>query len=271
MMRIDRRDGMAYVSFACMEYKEVTAVVSCRIGGVSEGIFSSLNMKCMTGELPEHVAENRRRFLGLFDIDSLRTVGCEQVHGNRVAVVSESDCGKGAVSIDTAIPDCDGLVTDVSNVPLIMHFADCTPLLFYDPFTGVIGVAHGGWRGTVGNIGAVMVKKMEEYYGSRAENIRVAMGPAIGFDDFEVGAEVIEAFRELFSEERIRELSVKKENGKYLFNLPCANRFLLEREGIRAEHIEDCGISTYRHTDLFYSYRKEEGKTGRHMAVVMLK
>lgn len=269
-MKYIKEKGMTYISFPHFG-NSLIAAISGREGGVSQGDFASLNMKFLEGENPQAVIENRRRFLSLFSISEKDIVACEQVHGNHVAVVDEKEKGKGALTKETAIPRCDGLVTNVSAVPLTMYFADCTPLLFADVKKHVVGIAHGGWRGTVGGIGAVMVETMERRYGCRTEDIYVAIGPAIGFDDFEVGEEVINAFRRLFTAEEIAPLVREKEGGKFLFDLPRANRLILEKNGIDSHHIEDCGISTYSHTDLFYSYRKEKGKTGRHMAVMMLK
>lgn len=269
-MNIIKKEQMAFVDFDIFCRQPMIGVVSCRTGGVSENSFSSLNMKYLPGESDCCVQENRYRFLSLFDIPLESVVACEQVHASRVVCVTKEDCGKGAMTGDTAIPNCDGLCTNVSNVPLVMFFADCTPLLFYDPVVKAVGIAHGGWRGTVRNIASVMVESFKNHFGSRAEDIRVGIGPTIGFDDFEVGRDVLDAFSNLFTTEEMHELVKKNKMGKYFFHLPKANRFLLERSGIKFSNIEDCHISTYSRTDLFYSYRKEKGKTGRHMAVMML-
>lgn len=112
---------------------------------------------------------------------------------------------------------------------------------------------------------------MEKKYGSKREDIRAAIGPAIGLECFEVGRDVIEAMKALFTDEEMKKLSCTKENGKFLFDLPGANHVLMRKAGIAEDHIEDCGICTYCHDDIFYSYRKAGGKTGRHMAVMILK
>ena len=112
---------------------------------------------------------------------------------------------------------------------------------------------------------------MEKKYGSKREDIRAAIGPAIGLECFEVGRDVIEAMKALFTDEEMKKLSCTKKNGKFFFDLPGANHVLMRKAGIAEDHIEDCGICTYCHDDIFYSYRKAGGKTGRHMAVMMLK
>lgn len=269
-MTIQKRNGVSYLTFDVFENAPLTAAVSCRDGGVSQGFFTSLNMGLHVGDDPSLVVENRKRFFDALGADSRTLINCSQVHGTHIEIVGKEDCGRGALSLDTAIPDTDGLITNEANVPITMNYADCTPLFFYDP-KGVIAVSHGGWRGTAGNIVGKTISMMEKKYGSKREDIRAAIGPAIGLECFEVGRDVIEAMKALFTDEEMKKLSCTKENGKFLFDLPGANHVLMRKAGIAEDHIEDCGICTYCHDDIFYSYRKAGGKTGRHMAVMILK
>lgn len=267
-MKLISKDGISYLTFAIFQNHPVTAAVSTRLGGVSKAPFDTLNMGLPVGDDPAAVLENRRRFFHVLGSDASRIICAKQVHGTHIEIVGEKDCGRGALSMENAIPDCDGLITAEKNVPLIMNYADCTPLLFYDPVKEVIGLSHGGWRGTAGNIAGKTIDKMVKEFGCRREHILCAIGPAIGKACFEVGGEVIEAFSHLFSAAHMETLSATKPNGKYLFDLHGANRLLMEQAGIPKDHIEDCGICTYCRDDLFYSYRKSGGKTGRHMAVL---
>ena len=114
--------------------------------------FTSLNMGLHVGDHVEDVLENRKRYFRALGIDESRLINCSQVHGTHIEKVSGKDCGRGALSLDTAIPDTDGLITGDSNVPLTMNYADCTPLFFYDPVKKAAALSHGGWRGTAGNI-----------------------------------------------------------------------------------------------------------------------
>ncbi len=271
MAKIITKKGVSFLTFSIFENENVTVAVSTRQGGVSTGNFASLNMGFPTGDDGDNVRENRRRFFDALGSDYLKSVNGKQVHGIRMARASRLDCGRGALSFDTAIDDCDGLYTDEPDVPLAMSFADCTPLLFYDPVTHSIAAAHGGWRGSAGNIVSVAIGHLKDSFGSKPENIKAAIGPAIGFCHFEVGTEVIEAFQSLFTKEEMEALSKSRGNGKYLFDLPEANRLLMIREGILPQHIEDCRICTCDRDDLFYSYRKAGGVTGRHMAVMILR
>ena len=268
---IEERNGISYVEFSLFQKAgSVKAAVASRKGGVSQPPFDSLNMSFSTGDDLAAVRENRRRFLSMLGVDPAAVISCCQVHGTHIEVVGKKDCGRGALLPDTAVAACDGLLTQESGVPLIMNFADCTPLLFYDPVRRAAGLAHGGWRGTAGNIAGIMVRLMKEQCGSDPADILAAIGPAIGPCCFEVGSDVVDAFGRLFSAEEMGRLAIPEEGkkGKFLLNLPMANRMLLLRAGLVPSHIENAGLCTYCRDDLFYSYRKSKGKTGRHMAVI---
>ncbi len=269
---LQRRNNVRFVSFDIFKsVSGLVAAVSARAGGVSSGEFASLNMSFSTGDAEDNVRENRRRFLRVLGIEPSRIISCNQVHGVGGAAVGAADCGRGAVCRDDAIDGCDILMTDEDHVPLTMNFADCTPLLFCDPVRHVIAVSHGGWRGTAENIGAVTLRRMQQEYGTKPQDVLAAIGPAIGACCFEVGQDVVDAFSPLFSGDELCELVRTAREGKYYFDLPKANRRLLIRAGIAAEHVEESHLCTYCRDDLFFSYRKahhEGRKTGRHMAVI---
>lgn len=259
-----------YLSFTIYKNLPVKAAVSTRKGGVSVSPYDSLNMGLHTGDSLENVLENRRRFFHELGLDAKQLINCRHVHGTHIEIVTKKDCGRGALSLESSIPGTDGLITDEPAVPLTMNYADCTPLFFYDPVRKVCALSHGGWRGTAGDIAGKTVSLMVERFHSRREDILGAIGPAIGLMDFEVGKEVIDEMRPLFSREEWPSLFREKGNGKYLFGLAEANYCLMRKAGLLENHIEDCHISTWTHNDFFYSYRKEKGETGRHMAVLMM-
>ena len=266
MIRTEK-NGVSWYEFSIFG-PDVRGVVTTRRGGVSRGIYENLNMSFFLGDEEAHVKENRIRVMTALGCRPERAVGAVQVHGTHIAVVDESMAGCGGLSAKGAIPETDGLVTDASDLPLTLLFADCTPLLFSDPVKGVIGLAHGGWRGSAGNIAGKMVELMKEKYGCRPENIRMGIGPCIGSDSFEVGSEVVEAFIPFFSKEEMARLVKARPNGKYLFNLPLANALLAIQAGITEDHIEQSGIDTMTSPN-FYSYRRSQGKCGRHAAVIV--
>lgn len=267
---IETKRNISFLTFSIFKSLPLKAAMSCRNGGVSRPPFTSLNMGLHVGDREEDVLENRKRYCKALGISENDLVNCCQVHGTHVEEVDEKDCGRGALSLSSAIPDTDGLITASPLVPLTMNYADCTPLFFYDPVHKAAALSHGGWRGTAGNIAGKTIALMEERFHSRREDILAAIGPAIGFADFEVGEEVVDAMMLLFEKSEGESLYRRKENGKYLFNLPGANYLLIKKAGIPENHIEDCRISTWERNDLFYSYRKEKGRTGRHMAVLMM-
>ena len=271
---LEEKQGVSFVTFTIFKsVQAVTAAVSTRCGGQSTGTFASLNMSFASGEPADTIRANRRVYLQALHIDPATIVCCNQVHGVHVEAVGRDACGCGALTRDTAISACDGLITNQSNVPLTMNFADCTPLLFVDPVHHAVAVSHGGWRGTAGNIGNITLQKMKEDYGTQPSDVLAAIGPAIGGCCFEVGSEVIEQFRSLFTAQDMRELSrYISETGKYYFDLPKANEKLLLQAGILPNHLENAHLCTYCRDDLFYSYRKaskQKRQTGRHMAVIM--
>ena len=261
-----------YVTFQIFaSHADVIAAVSTRDGGVSAPPHASANMSFSVGDDPACVRENRRRYLTVLGIAPETIVSTNQVHGTRIVTVGKAERGRGALTPDTAIGECDGLLTAEPGVPLTMNFADCTPIFLFDPRQKVAALLHGGWRGTAGNIVGVAVQAMREQFGTNPKDIIAAIGPAIGPCCFEVGADVICEFAKLFLTSALAELVRDRGNNHFLFNLPEANRCLLLHAGLAEDHIENCGLCTYCHDDTFFSYRKSKGKTGRHMGVICLK
>ena len=162
-----------------------------RIGGVSKGIYKSLNMGFYLGDEKENVMENYRRVGRTMDIDIERMSCPNQVHKSEVLVVTEEDAGDG-ITRELSHFEIDAQITNVKNIPLIVYAADCVPILMADPVSRVIGTVHAGWRGTVQGIAAKTVNKMMEVYGCLPENIHAIIGPSIGPDNYEVDQTVID-------------------------------------------------------------------------------
>lgn len=250
------------------------AAVSSRNGGVSNAPFASLNMSFSTGDNPDYIRENRRRFFAALGLSMDNAVCCSQVHGTHIVAVTEADRGKGAYDKETAIPACDGLMTNVPGIVLTMNFADCTPLWVYDPVHQAVALGHGGWRGTAANIGPLMLKAMHEAYGTEAKDVYVAFGPTIRACSFEVGQDVLDAFGECLTDEELAMAAEKVQEGKYFLDLPAIHKTLFLQAGVLPHHMEDVRVCTYCHEELFYSYRKASRrgeKTGRHMALIAIR
>lgn len=252
-----------YLTFKKLDQAGVTHGFSTRMGGVSQGIYASMNLSYHRGDQKEAVDENFRRIGEAIGFDSGRLVFSNQIHETRICKVTEEDCAK-------VMTHMDGLATNVKGVPLYTGYADCVPLFFYDPKEEVIGLAHSGWRGTVGRIGAKMVKFLETEYGSRKENLLAAIGPSICRDCYEVSEDVaLEFSRELKGHSK-EEFLDQKENGKYQLDLWKANEIILLEAGILPEHLDITDICTCCNPDLLFSHRASHGKRGNLGAFMVL-
>ena len=243
---------------------------STRLGGVSEGCYSSLNLSFTRGDREEAVRENFRRMGNALGVRCEDMVFTQQTHTTNVRVVTDQDRGMGIVR-PRSYADVDGLVTNVPGICLVTFFADCVPLYFLDPVKKVIGLSHSGWRGTVGKIGRRTVELMQEQYGCSPADILAAVGPSICQDCYEVSEDVIVQFREHFAEKDWPELFYKKENGKYQLDLWKANELIFLEAGIHKEHIAVTNLCTHCNSDILYSHRTTGDKRGNLCAFLALK
>ena len=195
----------------------------------------------------------------------------EQVHGEAIQRVGRSDAGRGALSYADSIAKTDALITDEPGLPLLLCFADCTPILLLDPAPRAVGIAHGGWKGTVRRIAAKTVLRMQREFGTRPENVLAAIGPSIGPCCYEVGPEVERQFQEAFSGHEAALFSHPDAAGGTHLSLWAANRLQLEEIGVLREHIDEARTCTACHHEDFFSYRADGGQTGRLGAVIALR
>jgi len=228
-----------------------------RTGGVSTGPRASLNLGVRWGDDREHVELNRRRLADHAGYDPAELQVTRHVHGTDVWTV-------GAPLPDGA--EFDGLVCDRAGPVLGAFAADCIPILFAEPEARVCGAAHAGWRGTVAGITRNMVARMQAL-GARPERIRVALGPSIGPCCFEVGPEVVAAFRDALGE--LPGLVVAGPR-KHHIDLRVATRAMLERAGVAPEHIDDQPPCTRCEAARFFSYRRDGKEGGMHMAFIAM-
>ena len=245
----------------------VEHLFSTRLGGVSEGIFSSMNLSYTRGDSKEAVDENYRRIADILGCRVESFVCSDQTHTTNVRKVTEGDCGKGVV-IPRDYQDVDGLVTDRAGVVLATFFVDCVPLYFLDVRQRVIGLAHAGWRGTVGRIGKKMIDMMTAEYGCKRENIIAAIGPSICADCYEVSEDVAVQFEAEFGNTVLR---TGKQPGKYQLDLWKANAEVLLHAGLTPAQIEVTDICTCCNPSLLFSHRASKGKRGNLGAFLMLK
>ncbi len=251
--------GTRYYTFSLLE-AHVPHAVFTRRGGVSPPPWDSLNLGGTVGDDPHRVAENKARTLAAFGRapDSLFEVW--QVHGCRVVI---ADAPR---SPQEPLQQADVILTDRPNVTLLMRFADCTPILLYDPRRKVIGLAHAGWQGSVKGAALAAVRQMQAHYGSHPADILAAIGPSIGPDHYEIGNEVGNALRQALGEQA--ESCLARRDGRLFLDLWATNRQWLEQAGV--QQIEIAALCTACHSEDWYSHRASRGHTGRFGVMIAL-
>lgn len=240
---------------------------STKKGGVSEGIFESMNLGLTRGDDIKKVHENYRIIAEKLNMPYEKMVLSDQTHTTNVRKVTLEDTGKGLIK-PKDYKDIDGLMTNEKNLPLVTFYADCVPLFFLDKVNKVIALSHSGWRGTVGKMGMKTVEAMKNEYGCRPEDIIACIGPSICQECYEVSEDVIEEFDKSFNN---KDIYYKKENGKYQLDLWKANEIVFLEAGIKKENIENRRICTCCNSDSLFSHRKTNGKRGNLAAFMMLK
>lgn len=261
-MEVCQHKQVVYLTFPLLtETGLVRHLFSTRIGGISEGIYSSMNLSYSRGDDKAAVDENFRRIAEIFDSTPEQMVFSKQTHTTNVRLVTKEDCGKGVVR-PLDYDNVDGLITDVPGIILCTFYADCVPLYFVDTRNKAIGLAHSGWRGTVNRMGEQVLRKMKEAYGTCPEDVISAIGPSICQDCYEVGEEVADAFKESFPDEWEYLLKDGALEGKYQLNLQEANRRILINAGICADQIAVTDICTCCNSALLFSHRGSNGKRG---------
>ncbi len=254
--------GVRGLVCAPLEGDGFTNAFSTRLGGSSPMPQDALNLAGFNDDAAENIYENRRRFLNLFD-GEWKLATCWQVHGADVRVVHDTrDAGS-----DTEY--FDALTTNAPYILLGVKVADCVPVILGDARTGACAAIHAGWRGTLATIVQRTLERMRAEYGTRPVEVRAAIGPAAAACCYEVGGEVIEAFRSRFPEAGA--LFTETRNGHALIDLQRANRDQLLDAGVDPERIHTAPLCTMCRTDLFFSYRREKlahGRVGRLLAVI---
>jgi hypothetical protein len=257
-------DGLRWFDYPA--WQSVKVGFSTRLGGVSRAPYDGLNLAFHVNDQTEDVVRNRQYLADILHFPLEAWTCAEQVHGDRVAVVTSAERGAGHVERATAIADTDALITNERGVWLASFYADCVPLYFFDPVQRVIGLAHAGWRGTAKQIGLRTVQKMSEYFGSRPSDMRAIIGPSIGPCCYEVDEQVANQVGQVVEGIRTEGdpmVITRTNHGTCTLNLKRANQFIMMKAGISMHHIEISEWCTSCRTDLFFSHRKEQGKTGR--------
>lgn len=243
-----------------------------RDGGVSEGIYGTMNLSFTRGDDRAAVEENYRRLSEAMDVEYEKFVFTDQTHTTTVRKVTREDAGKGLV-LERDYQDVDGLITNEPGLVLSTFYADCVPLFFVDPVHRAIGMSHSGWRGTVGRMGAATIAAMQREYGTLPGDLICAIGPSICQDCYEVSEDVAEEFRREFegreteilkdsAAENVADVKEKRQDRKYQLDLWKANEIVLTDAGVAENHIAVTNICTCCNPKILFSHRASQGRRG---------
>ena len=234
--------------------------VTGRTGGVSRGAYKSLNLALHVGDDEMLVMENRRRLCSAAGLDISRLTTTQQTHEDNIIAVGQKETGRGSASYEDALAHTDALMTNIPGVPLMICTADCVPVVLYDPVHNACAVVHDGWRGTVLKLAAKTAFAMRLAYGSQPQDLLAYVGPSISVANFEVGEDACKAFADMGPSYKS---CFHKINGKDHIDLWAANRIMLVEAGLEAAHIDVTGTCVFDDPERFFSYRHDDGTTGR--------
>lgn len=266
VMNICTRDELVYLKFKALQsFDFINHAVSTRHGGVSdmEGL-ETLNLGSHTADSMDNVRENYRRFCQATGFDAERVVLGNQTHSLNIRYATEADVGKG-VFCDRDYTDVDALVTDIRNLPLVIHTADCVPVSFIDTRLRVIGNAHCGWRGTFGMLSSLVIDEMSNRFGTRSEDLVCTIGPCICKDCYEVSEDLFMQFKDKFGDDDALEF-----NGSYYIDLALLNKHILMQRGVREDKIFVSDLCTCCNSKDLFSHRGQGPKRGILASVIKI-
>jgi polyphenol oxidase len=240
--RVRRQGGLDVLTWPAFEGLGAQIAVTTCAGGVSTGPYDSLNLSLSVGDDEAAVLENRRRLAGALGADLRDFVFARQVHGRTVHVATSADRGRGTLELEDAVPGADALVTSEPGLVLAILVGDCVPIVLLDPVAGVLACVHAGWRGTVAGIGPAAVAAMTEL-GAQRDRVVAGIGPAIGPDRYQVGADVADAVRACLGDAAGSVLRPDG-TGRWLLDLWAANRHQLAAAGLPEARIHVAAAAT---------------------------
>jgi polyphenol oxidase len=258
-MPIHYSQGISYLTSEKLDSYGVIHGFFMRRGGCSSYPWNSLNMATSVGDSRENVIENRNRITKSLQINKNSFFDLWQVHSNKVVITDRPR------SLVEKHIQADAIISIKKDVALLMLFADCVPIMLFDPGKKVIAISHAGWRGTINGIVAETIKSMVNRFDCFPEDIVGVIGPSICEDHYQVGDEVIEQAKQVFETD---ENVIRYKEGRSYLNLPSANKKIMEKCGLKV--IEMLNICTACNTNDWFSHRGENGKTGRFAAVITL-
>ncbi len=266
MLRMTRKGPLKYLKAPSLEPFDFLIHAFCtRRGGVSEGLFSSLNVSDREGDDADSVRQNFERIASAFGFPPCTFLPIRQVHGDGIWILDREPVPSG----DKEPPQIDAVVTDRPAIALCIKTADCVPILLADPIRQVIGAVHAGWKGTALRIAEQTVDVFVHRFASSPRDILALIGPAINPCCYEVDSPVFEALAG--HPQSASFLDRMPDRKRWMLDLPLANKIQLLDRGIRAENILSSDLCTSCRQDLFFSHRRDRGQTGRHLSFIMLR
>lgn len=268
---LNKNKKVYFFTFSALDkFKGVKNAFSTKIGGVSKGIFKSMNLGLSTEDSKENVMLNYQEFANALKVNPNNFVITKQVHSTNVRVVNNDDRGKGFSRLRDE-EGVDGFVTNTKGLGLCILVADCVPVYFYDPVKEVIGLVHSGWKGTLGQISSNAISIMSEKFGSNVEDIITVIGPSICQDCYEVSKDLFEQFKGVYNDEQMKDIFLPgKDSEHYQLGLWKAIKYTLLGCGIKEENVHCTDVCTCCNPDLLFSHRFTNGKRGNLAAFLML-
>jgi len=253
--------GLRYFQFESLLSENLTQAVFSRQGGVSPVPWNSLNLGSTVGDDQANVSENVNKLLASIGYSTEQLAQIRQVHSAHVSVVSKPG-GRNSVLVEG-----DAMISNTPGILMLMRFADCVPILFFDPVKNAAGIAHAGWKGTVKEVVFAVVSELKNQFGTDPSDLITGIGPSIGPDHYEIGVEVIEEVKSTFINDWNQILITDTDSVK--LDLWEANKISLKKAGVK--NIETAEVCTACNIEEWYSYRAEKGNTGRFAVVIGLK
>ena len=259
-----RKSDVIYLDFPVLKkaYPGIIQGFSTRLGGVSEGDLASMNLSFDRGDMPERVVRNYERIAAAIGFPTSELVFTDQIHRTEIYQASARDC-QGATLFPKKLRGIDALITNEPHVVLTAGYADCVPVLIVDRKDHCIGLAHSGWRGTVGQIAGKTVRAMASAYHADPADMTAVIGPSIGPECYEVGEELIPEFQKTFPEEAVKDFFFHTEDGKLHLDLWTAVKYALLHAGVPEAQIHVSGVCTCCSHELLFSHRYTKRKAGK--------
>ena len=264
-------NNVPYLSFKALEETGlVKHGFSTKVGGVSTGDFSTMNLSISKPDKPENVKENFRRMSEAIGISVDSLCLAYQIHSTNVRLVKSEDRGLGIIK-ERPYNDVDGLITNEKDISLVTFYADCIPLFFLDTKNKAIGLSHSGWRGTVNKMAKSTLDKMSKEFGTQAKDIIACIGPGICKTCYEVSEDVYKEFKNKFFEGNLEDIFTLNTKEHYQLDLLEANKLILLDAGVKKENIHISDICTHCNSEYLFSHRAHGDKRGNLAAFLALK